>query len=98
MQTRVEWVLIIFGTQVLKKKRPVRPVFPSYLSVSYDCDMTNCDIIYSVNSFDRNLTTLWACELMCCWFLSKLRLAGATFCFAKLFLGIHDIPGYQLQQ
>ena len=28
--------LIIFGTQVIKKKRPVRPVFPDYLSLSYD--------------------------------------------------------------
>ena len=36
MQTRVEWVLIIFGTQVIKKKRPVRPVFPDYLLVSYN--------------------------------------------------------------
>ena len=36
MQARVDWVLIIFGTQVIKKKRPVRPVFPDYLSVSYD--------------------------------------------------------------
>ena len=32
----MDWVLIIFGTQVIKKKRPVRPVFPDYLSVSYD--------------------------------------------------------------
>ena len=32
MQTRVDWVLIIFGTQVIKKKRPVLPVFPDYLS------------------------------------------------------------------
>ena len=36
MQDRVDWVLIIFGTQVIKKKRPVRPMFPDYLSVSYD--------------------------------------------------------------
>ena len=40
MQARVDWVLIIFGTQVIKKKRPVRPVFPGYLSVSYDYDIT----------------------------------------------------------
>ena len=40
MQARVDWVLIIFGTQVIKKKRPVRPVFPEYLSVSYDYDGT----------------------------------------------------------
>ena len=38
MQARVDWVLNIFGTQVTKKKRPVRPVFPDYLSVSYDYD------------------------------------------------------------
>ena len=36
MQARADWVLIIFVTQVIKKKRPVRPVFPDYLSVSYD--------------------------------------------------------------
>ena len=36
MQARVDWVLIIFGTQVIKKKRTVPPVFPDYLSVSYD--------------------------------------------------------------
>ena len=30
MQACVDWVLIIFGTQVIKKKRPVRPVFPDY--------------------------------------------------------------------
>ena len=36
MQARLEWVLNIFGTQVTKQKRPVRPVFPDYLSVSYD--------------------------------------------------------------
>ena len=36
MQARVDWVLIIFGTQVIKKKQPVRPVFPGYLSVFYD--------------------------------------------------------------
>ena len=36
MQARVDWVLIIFGTQVIKKKQLVRPVFPNYLSVSYD--------------------------------------------------------------
>ena len=39
MQVRVDWVLRIFGTQVIEKKRPVRPVFPDYLSVSYDYDM-----------------------------------------------------------
>ena len=32
----LSWVLIIFGTQVVKKKGPVRPMFPHYLSISYD--------------------------------------------------------------
>ena len=36
MQVRVDWVLIIFATQVIIKKRSVRPVFPDYLSVSDD--------------------------------------------------------------
>ena len=36
MQARVDWVLIIFGTQVIKKKWPVRPMFPDYFSVSYE--------------------------------------------------------------
>ena len=38
MQACLVWVLIIFGTQVIKKKQPVRPVFPDYLSLSYDYD------------------------------------------------------------
>ena len=29
------WVLIIFETQVINKKRPVRPVFPDSLFVSW---------------------------------------------------------------
>ena len=40
MQARVDWVLLIFGTQAKKKKRPVRAVFPGYLSVSYDYSET----------------------------------------------------------
>ena len=42
MQACVDWVLITFGTQVINKKRPVRPVFPDYLSVSYDYASTSC--------------------------------------------------------
>ena len=41
---RLGWVLIIFGTQVIKKKQPVRPVFPDYLSVSYDYGKMNMNI------------------------------------------------------
>ena len=37
----MDWVLIIFATQVITKKRPVRPVFPDYLSVSYDYARTH---------------------------------------------------------
>ena len=36
MQARIDWVLIIFGTQVIKKKRLVWPVFPDYLCISCD--------------------------------------------------------------
>ena len=36
MQACVDWVLIIFGTQFIKKKRLVQTVFLDYLSVSYD--------------------------------------------------------------
>ena len=44
MQARVDWVLIIFGTQVINKKWPVRPVFPDYLSVSYNYDFTDAKV------------------------------------------------------
>ena len=44
MQARVDWVLIIFGTQVIEKKRPVRPVFPDYLSISYDYVFIVCQV------------------------------------------------------
>ena len=37
----MDWVLIIFGIQVIKKKRSVQPVFPDYLSVSYDYEKTD---------------------------------------------------------
>ena len=40
IQARVDWVLIFFGTQVIEKKWPIRPVFPDYLSVSYDYGYT----------------------------------------------------------
>ena len=48
----MDWVLVILGTQIIKKIRPVRPVFPDYLSVSYDYDITNLRLlcIYVQNS------------------------------------------------
>ena len=51
MQARVDWVLIIFGTQIIKKKWPVWPVFPDYLSVSYDYDPK--DLLEIFWSFDE---------------------------------------------
>ena len=39
MQACVDWVLRIFGTQVTKKKRLARSVFPDYISISYDYDI-----------------------------------------------------------
>ena len=41
------YVLIIFGAQVIKKKRPIRSMFLDYLSVSYDYDVTNNVFIVS---------------------------------------------------
>ena len=49
----MDWVLIIFGTQVIKKKRPVRPVFPGYLSVSYDYGLTK-----AIHRVDRKIWLL----------------------------------------
>ena len=43
MQVYVEWVLIIFETQV-KKKLPVCPVFSDYLSFSYDYNFLKLEI------------------------------------------------------
>ena len=38
MQARIDWVLIICGTQVIKKTRSVQPMFLDYLSISYYYD------------------------------------------------------------
>ena len=40
------WVLRIFGTQVIKRKGPVRPVIPDYLSVSYDSFNEHLCLVY----------------------------------------------------
>ena len=54
MQARVDWVLIIFETEVLKEKRPVWPVFPDYLSVSYDYGMINSNHMNQSNQIESN--------------------------------------------
>ena len=41
MQARVDWVLIIFRTRVINNKQLVWPVFPGYLSVSYNYRFTD---------------------------------------------------------
>ena len=57
MKARVDWVLIVFGTQAIKKKRPVRPVSPDYLSISYDygsiCKSTSCqlNVLFRLKNF-----------------------------------------------
>ena len=56
MQARVDWILKIFGTQVTKQKRPVRPVFPDYLSVSYD--YASIEMLSFLHLWD----CCWKCE------------------------------------
>ena len=58
MQARGDWVLIIFGTQVIKKKQPVRPVFPDYLSVSHDygCIIMSRVFFIKICSYIRHFT------------------------------------------
>ena len=51
MQACEDWDLIIFGTQVKKKKRPVWPLFPDYLSVSYDYVVANRDRCWALLGF-----------------------------------------------
>ena len=49
MQARVDWVLIIFGTQVIKKKRPVWPLFPDY-PAAYSELMIDVSAMYNQES------------------------------------------------
>ena len=41
MPGKEEWALVQLGSQHNCVELPVRPVFPDYLSVSYDYDVTN---------------------------------------------------------
>ena len=79
MQARVDWVLIIFGTQVIEKKRLVWPVIPDYLSVSYDNDLKYaCSILYFSKS---NETLKLSCRplLLYIKFLKNKKRSGASF-------------------
>ena len=51
----MDWVLRIFGTQVTRKKRPVRSVFPDYLSVSYDYGSTSFQDVKITNDLPQLL-------------------------------------------
>ena len=66
MQARVDWVLIIFGTQVIKKKRPVWPVFPDYLSLSDEYEYKNR------SSTNVDLTSYQLCNGLLLWLRSVL--------------------------
>ena len=46
MQANVDWILIVFGTQVIKKKRLVLPVFPDYLSFLMTMDKHSKKTVY----------------------------------------------------
>ena len=51
----MDWVLIIFRTQVIKKKPPVQPVFSGNLSVFNDCGLT-CTPCHFFGIFKAGLT------------------------------------------
>ena len=72
MQARVYWVLIILGTQVIKKKRPVWPVFPDYLSVSYDYGFTHiltllCMMLKNDQTYFKNFAVWSPQDLKYVW-------------------------------
>ena len=50
----MDWVLRIFGTQVIKIKRPIRPVFSDCISVSYDYASVEINKGTSQNTFVSN--------------------------------------------
>ena len=58
MQAQVDWALIISGTQVIKKKRPVRPMFPDYLSDSYDYGLILLDYMDDRNLLNSGVVTI----------------------------------------
>ena len=57
MQARVDWVPITFGTQVIKTKRAVRPVFSDYLSVSYDYGLAAIGLVEMEKSIFISILT-----------------------------------------
>ena len=87
----MDWVLIIFGTQVIKKKCPLRPVFPDYLSVSYDYATNNNNIIIIIITviiitkgiFQRDSLSLLVFVLALIPLSFILRKAKATYEFSE---------------
>ena len=54
MQACRDWVLMIFRTQVTKKKQPVLPVFLDYFSVSYDwCNLSRACVVAFNHFFQK---------------------------------------------
>ena len=49
----MDWILIIFGTHVIKKNWPVLLTFPDYLSVSYEYQAI-CNLIISSDFANQN--------------------------------------------
>ena len=62
MQARVVWVLIILGTQVVKKKQPLWSVFPQYLSISYDDDKYNNTVHRTIKLKPIDVTSYYYAE------------------------------------
>ena len=75
----LEWVLIIFGTQVIKKKRTVRPVFLDYLSVSYGYGKMKLYII--VHLLKESLIEMFFFWVVFSWVHVKILL---QFLFSRL--------------
>ena len=47
MQVRVDWVLRIFGTQVIKKKQPVRPCFQTIFPFLMTMFLVTFDTVFN---------------------------------------------------
>ena len=79
MQARVDCVVIIYGTQVIKKKQPVRPVFPDYTfrclllwynkSISYKSKANPWQIqdalIIFISFLNSSSISIWSFKISC---------------------------------
>ena len=51
----MEWVLIILGTQVIKKNWPVGPAFPDYLAVLMTMKIHSCKSVHLIQYFAKTI-------------------------------------------